>query len=44
MKVLILSGIWCGDCVQQCPLLVRLAESRADLLNSASSIETCTAI
>ena len=21
MKVLILSGVWCGDCVQQCPLL-----------------------
>lgn len=27
MKVLILSGIWCGDCVQQCPLLQRIAES-----------------
>ncbi len=26
MKVLILSGIWCGDCVQQCPLLQRIAE------------------
>jgi ferredoxin len=26
MKVLILSGIWCGDCVQQCPLLQRCAE------------------
>jgi thiol-disulfide isomerase/thioredoxin len=26
MKVLILSGIWCGDCVQQCPLLERIAE------------------
>ena len=32
MKVLILSGIWCGDCVQQCPLLVRIAESRPDLI------------
>ena len=32
MKVLILSGIWCGDCVQQCPLLVRIAEARPDLI------------
>jgi thiol-disulfide isomerase/thioredoxin len=29
MKVLILSGIWCGDCVQQCPLLQRIAEANA---------------
>ena len=21
MKILIFSGIWCGDCVQQCPLI-----------------------
>src|SRR5437870_3905407 len=27
MKVLIVSGIWCGDCVQQCPLLQRVAEA-----------------
>jgi thiol-disulfide isomerase/thioredoxin len=26
MNVLIISGIWCGDCVQQCPLVQRLAE------------------
>ncbi|HZK81563.1 MAG TPA: thioredoxin family protein [Humisphaera sp.] len=26
MKVLIVSGIWCGDCVQQCPLQQRIAE------------------
>jgi thioredoxin-like negative regulator of GroEL len=25
MKVLVVSGIWCGDCVQQCPLLQRIA-------------------
>jgi thiol-disulfide isomerase/thioredoxin len=34
MKVLIVSGIWCGDCVQQCPLLQRIAEAnpaRVDL-------------
>ena len=29
MKVLIVSGIWCGDCVQQCPLLARIAETNA---------------
>lgn len=27
MRVLIVSGIWCGDCVQQCPLLQRAAEA-----------------
>src|SRR5215469_8481752 len=26
MKVLVVSGIWCGDCVQQCPLTQRIAE------------------
>jgi hypothetical protein len=26
MKILIFSGIWCGDCVQQCPLIQRIAE------------------
>jgi hypothetical protein len=26
MNVLIISGIWCGDCVQQCPLIARIAE------------------
>ena len=25
MKVLVISGIWCGDCVEQCPLLDHLA-------------------
>jgi thioredoxin-like negative regulator of GroEL len=29
MKVLTVSGIWCGDCVQQCPLLQRIAEANA---------------
>jgi len=33
MKVLILSGIWCGDCVQQCPLLQRIAEQKKDLID-----------
>ena len=27
MKILIVSGIWCGDCVQQCPLIARIAEA-----------------
>ncbi len=26
MKILIFTGIWCGDCVQQCPLIQRIAE------------------
>src|SRR2546429_74712 len=33
MKVLILSGIWCGDCVQQCPLLQRIVEANPDRLS-----------
>jgi len=27
MKILIFSGIWCGDCIQQCPLLQRIVEA-----------------
>ena len=27
MHVIGLSGIWCGDCVQQCPLIERIAEA-----------------
>jgi thiol-disulfide isomerase/thioredoxin len=27
IKLLVVSGIWCGDCVQQCPLLARCAEA-----------------
>lgn len=26
MNILVLSGLWCGDCVRQGPMLVRLAE------------------
>jgi thiol-disulfide isomerase/thioredoxin len=29
MKILVVSGIWCGDCVQQCPLLQRCAEGHS---------------
>src|SRR5688572_24832239 len=27
MKVLVVSGIWCGDCVQQCPLVQRIGDA-----------------
>ena len=27
MKILTVSGIWCGDCVQQCPLMQKVAEA-----------------
>jgi thiol-disulfide isomerase/thioredoxin len=27
LKMLTVSGIWCGDCVEQCPLLQRVAEA-----------------
>ena len=29
MKILVFSGIWCGDCIQQCPLIRRIAEANA---------------
>jgi hypothetical protein len=34
MKMLVFSGIWCGDCVEQCPLIFRIAQpnpSKIDL-------------
>jgi len=33
LRVLVVSGTWCGDCVQQCPLVARIAEAspRIDL-------------
>jgi thiol-disulfide isomerase/thioredoxin len=27
MKVLVVSGVWCGDCIEQCPLVQRIAEA-----------------
>ena len=27
INVIVLSGVWCGDCVQQCPLIARIAEA-----------------
>jgi hypothetical protein len=29
MKILVFSGIWCGDCVQQCPLIYRITEANS---------------
>jgi len=33
MNVLVVSGTWCGDCVQQCPLIARIAESNPDKIH-----------
>lgn len=33
MHMLILTGIWCGDCAQQCPLLQRIAEANPGCLH-----------
>jgi thiol-disulfide isomerase/thioredoxin len=33
MKILIFSGIWCGDCVQQCPLIQRIVEGNPGKIN-----------
>ena len=27
MKILVFTGVWCGDCIQQCPLIQRIAEA-----------------
>ncbi len=27
MKILVFSGVWCGDCIEQCPLIQRIAEA-----------------
>src|SRR5271169_6229660 len=33
MKILIFSGIWCGDCVEQCPLIHRIAEANTSKID-----------
>jgi len=33
MQVIVLTGIWCGDCVQQVPLLQRIAEGAGDRID-----------
>jgi len=32
MPIIVSTGIWCGDCAQQCPLLERIAEAKAALI------------
>src|ERR1700761_1954920 len=32
MNVLVVSGIWCGDCIQQCPLLQRIADANPEVV------------
>lgn len=33
INVIGLSGVWCGDCVQQCPLIQRIAEGSPDTID-----------
>lgn len=33
MNVIVLSGIWCGDCAQQCPILEKVAQASAGKIN-----------
>lgn len=33
MKILVSSGTWCGDCVQQVPLLARIAETNPERID-----------
>ena len=33
MKILIFSGIWCGDCVEQCPLIHRIAQGNTSKID-----------
>ncbi|MFG0257191.1 MAG: thioredoxin family protein [Phycisphaerales bacterium JB043] len=33
MRITVLSGLWCGDCVAQCPLLARIAEANPERLD-----------
>ena len=33
VNILVLSGLWCGDCVAQCPLLAIIADNRPDLVS-----------
>lgn len=30
-NILVLSGIWCGDCARSCPLLVKIAEATSTI-------------
>jgi thiol-disulfide isomerase/thioredoxin len=33
INILVISGLWCGDCVAQCPLLAIIADHRPDLID-----------
>lgn len=33
MNIIVLSGIWCGDCAQQCPIFQKLAEINPGKIN-----------
>jgi thiol-disulfide isomerase/thioredoxin len=33
MKILVYRGIWCGDCVEQCPLIERIAEANREKID-----------
>lgn len=33
INVIGLSGLWCGDCVQQCPLIARIAEANPERID-----------
>ena len=33
MRVLVLSGMWCGDCVSQCPLLAHIAAANPERID-----------
>ena len=35
MKVIVLAGAWCGDCVNQCPILDHFAAATAKIANFA---------
>ncbi len=44
MNLLIISGIWCGDCVEQCPLIARIAETNPEKISLRCSIAISIAI
>jgi thiol-disulfide isomerase/thioredoxin len=33
MKILVVSGVWCGDCIEQIPLVQRLTESNPERIS-----------
>src|SRR5262245_25968121 len=33
MKILVISGIWCGDCIVQCPMVQRIADANRLRIN-----------